>query len=455
MSATLTATAYDAEADVKAPLGERLERYFFVFVLMYAAGAVVQLAVQGPVPLRGALPQEPVALRAIWAVCYLIVFGLALRQVRLYSYVLREQPTLVALMLLMIASAAWSAVPADSLQHAVTASISMAIGVYLGFRYGAEGVVRLLATALAVSMVSSLLVMIFLPHWGTAVLIHAGAWLGVFSHKNALGMMSLLSILTFAYLARGRSGSMRRVWQGLCLVALVLLIGSGSMTSVAGLFIMGALAYSLKLFRRSKADITLALAGFAVAVLGGVPLILMMLSAILQAMGRDLTFTGRTDLWSMGFDSFLHRPFLGYGFDGFWDNHGPYGGAQIRAYVGWATPHVHNSWLEVALGIGVIGLALFAVVLWGTFARAITLFRRREERSDGFVALFVLYLCLYSFDEQVFLVRNDVLTMVLVAFATATLIDLRALKAETQEGTAVTPVELPDLALPPPENPAS
>jgi len=53
----------------------------------------------------------------------------------------------------------------------------------------------------------------------------------------------------------------------------------------------------------------------------------------------------------------------------------------------------------------------------------------------------MVYLCLYSLDEQVFLVRNDVLTLVLMAFATATLIDLRAQPAHP------TPVELPDLQL--------
>jgi hypothetical protein len=53
----------------------------------------------------------------------------------------------------------------------------------------------------------------------------------------------------------------------------------------------------------------------------------------------------------------------------------------------------------------------------------------------------MLYLALYSLDEQVFLVRNDVLTILLMAFATATLMDLRA------PAPGLTPVELPDLKL--------
>lgn len=427
---------------VKTPLGERLERYVFVFILLYGAGAVVQLAVQGPVPLRGALPQEPVTLRAIWAACYLVVFGFMLWHIRLYSFVLREQPALACLALLMIASAAWAAEPATSAQHAVTAVITMAIGVYLGFRYGAEGVVRLLAIALAIAMVTSLLVMILLPRWGTMVLIHPGAWLGVFSHKNSLGSMSLLSILCFAYLAQGASGPARRVWHGLIGVALILLVGSGSMTSLSGLVILSGFAYGLKVFRRSKADIALALIGFVTAALGAVPILLIAMSAILQAMGRDLTFSGRTDLWLMGLESLLHRPVLGYGFDSFWYDHGAFGGAQIRAFVGWETPHVHNSWIETGLGIGILGLALFVTVLGGTFLRAITLYRARGTRIDAFMALFVLYLCLYSFDEHVFLVRNDVLTILLTAFATASLVELRALRSAPAADPQIVPVDL-------------
>ena len=433
---------------VKAPLGERLERYFFVFILLYAAGAVVQLVVQGPVPMRGAVQQDPLQLRAIWAVCYVAVIGLIVAHIRLYGYVLREQPALVTLALVMLVSPVWSAEPAVSIQHAVTAVITMAIGVYIGLRYGADGTVRLLTIALAIAMVTSLLVMLLMPRWGTMVLIHPGAWLGVFSHKNALGMMSLLSILCFAYHLRGARGSARRLWQGLILVAFVLLLGSGSMTSILGLVILSACAYGLKVFRRSKADVTLALAGFAAAVLGAVPVLFAALGAILQSVGRDLTFTGRTDLWALGFESFLHRPLLGYGFDAFWDDHSAYGGAQIRAYLDWAAPHVHNSWLELSLGIGVLGLYLFAVLLGGTFLRAVSLLRRRGARIDGFVALFICYLGLYSLDEQVFLVRNDVLTVLLTAFATASLVDLRALRHAPPVQPDLTPVALAGLSLP-------
>jgi exopolysaccharide production protein ExoQ len=426
----------------KAPLGERLERYLFVFILLYAAGALVQLAIQGPVPLRGTMQQDSVPLRAVWAVCYLFVFGLVLTHIRLYTYVLREQPALVTLALVMLISASWSAEPAVSIQHAATAVITMAIGVYLGLRYGAEGVVRLLAIALAIAMVTSLLVMTLMPRWGTMVLIHPGAWLGVFSHKNALGMMSLLSILCFAYLARGAMGWPRRCWQGLIGVALILLLGAGSATAILGLPLLAAGASGLKLFRRSKTDIMLAMTGFAAAVFGAIPLLLITLGAILRSFGRDLTFTGRTDLWRMGFESALHRPLLGYGFDSFWDDHSAYGGAQIRAYLDWAAPHVHNSWLELSLGVGLLGLCFFAIVLGGTFMRAITLLRRRGAGIDGFVALFMLYLGLYSFDEQVFLVRNDVLTILLTAFATASLVDLRALRAQPEAEPDLVPVRL-------------
>jgi O-antigen ligase len=432
---------------LRAPFTQRLERWFFIFVLLYAAGALVQLAVQGPVPLRGVVAQDSAPLRAIWGGCYVIFGGIALYHLSLYAYVLRAQPTLLALCGFMLLSALWSADPMTSLQHSATVVIGMAIGAYLGMRYGAEGVVRLLAVALAIAMVTSLGVMIFMPRWGTMMVLHKGAWLGVFSHKNALGMMSLLAILCFGYLGRQTPRGRRLGWWILLAVALVLLAGSGSATSIVGLLILGACAYGLRLFQRSSADITLALTGLAAIGLGLVPVLFLALDAVLPAFGRDLTFTGRTDLWALGFDSLLHRPLLGFGFDSFWDDHSGFGGAQIRSLVGWTAPHVHNSWLELALGIGIIGLSLFASLFARTLVRAIRLLRLRAEPIDGFVALFMLYLCLYSFDEQVFLVRNDVLTLVLMAFATATLIDLRAL-ANRPAQPGVTPVELPDLKLP-------
>jgi len=105
-----------AALPLRGPFAQRAERWFFIFVLLYAAGALVQLVVQGPVPLRGVMTQDSEQLRAIWAGCYAVFVAMALYHLSLYGYVLRTQPLLLALCGFMLLSAIWSADPMTSLQ---------------------------------------------------------------------------------------------------------------------------------------------------------------------------------------------------------------------------------------------------------------------------------------------------------------------------------------------------
>lgn len=407
-------------------LGERAELYFFVFVLLYGAGALVQLVIQGPIPLRGAVVLETSPLRAIWAVCYVITAVLAVRRIAIFSQLLREQPALMSLCVLILGSVLWASDAELSLERAATTIIGLMIGAYLGMRYGVDGVIRLTAIALGIATVSSLALMLFAPAWGTMAFIHPGSWLGVFSHKNALGSMSLLGILCFRFVLREAERFDRRLWQGLIVGALILLIGSRSMTAIVGLVMLEGAGFGLKLFQRSRADVKMALAGFILALVVFIPLLWVVLDWALPLIGRDITFTGRADLWRLGLEAFEQKPITGYGFDSFWADHGAYGGAQIRALVGWAAPHVHNSWLELGLGLGALGLVLFATSLFSAIGRTLALIRWRGEPGDYFVGVFWCYVLLYSFDEHVFLVRNDILTFLFAAFATTSLVDWRA-----------------------------
>jgi O-antigen ligase len=60
----------------------------------------------------------------------------------------------------------------------------------------------------------------------------------------------------------------------------------------------------------------------------------------------------------------LQRPFLGAGWDGFWPGKAA---DNIRNLVRWNAPHAHNSFIEMALNIGVIGLIIFLVCVFNCF----------------------------------------------------------------------------------------
>ena len=88
-----------------------------------------------------------------------------------------------------------------------------------------------------------------------------------------------------------------------------------------------------------------------------------------MAIGRDPTLTGRTQLWDFVQAMIDQRPLHGYGYHAFFDLPGLQ--EHLLALVGWPAPNAHSGYLEVWLGLGLVGLALTITLLLGAFIRAL------------------------------------------------------------------------------------
>jgi hypothetical protein len=108
----------------------------------------------------------------------------------------------------------------------------------------------------------------------------------------------------------------------------------------------------------------------------------------------DMTLTGRTDIWALSWEAIQSRFWAGYGYGAFWSN--PWGPAtEIWDALNWRVPSSHSGVLELWLGLGFVGVALFAALLLRTFRR-VTLelaSNRREEAlwRVGFFFIFVVH----------------------------------------------------------------
>lgn len=88
---------------------------------------------------------------------------------------------------------------------------------------------------------------------------------------------------------------------------------------------------------------------------------------VLSAFGKDTSLTGRTDLWQYAEQEIAKQPYLGLGAGGFWT---PYDGASTarviydefyKSYS--ATFNFHNSFYEIAVHQGLIGLGLVLLTI--------------------------------------------------------------------------------------------
>jgi O-antigen ligase len=168
---------------------------------------------------------------------------------------------------------------------------------------------KLLYRMTAALVVCSLLWAVITPGNGGQSSGSPGLWRGVFSNKNQLGWIATLSLLVIL-------GEVSRVrWKMpafLMLIAVICIFKSGSkgalVAAVVTVGYMGLLA-----FLRTRVTAALGISVVLGTLLSAVVFGFLVLPALLALLGKDPTFTGRTFVWSMYFNSMVNTPFLGEG----------------------------------------------------------------------------------------------------------------------------------------------
>jgi exopolysaccharide production protein ExoQ len=135
-----------------------------------------------------------------------------------------------------------------------------------------------------------------------------------------------------------------------------------------------------------------------------VPILLLMsqqfssvISPLVEALGRNMTFTGRTDIWAQ-ITSTTVNPLIGAGYWNFWG--GP-GGRAITRAMNTPVPNAHCGYLDIYLDGGFVGLFLLYVCLFSCGQRIIGNFQKNRYQSVRLAVLIAAIL--YNLSESIFL----------------------------------------------------
>ncbi len=231
----------------------------------------------------------------------------------------------------------------------------------------------------------------------TGVAPNYPGWHGLFDHKNVMTpVLILMLVLTVLF-----DKNPKTRWLTLAAIGVVV-IGSTSMTGVAGSLIVVALLYWLQALDRvetrlSAPFIVSSVATGAAVVLG----IVASLSAIVEVAGKDLTFTGRTDIWAATWHAIEQRPLFGYGLGGLFSNPPTPTTAKVNAEIGFDVPHAHSGMLELISQVGFIGGALF-VIFMGSWIVSSVRVRRVEPALGAFGLALAAAIVIIGLSENVY-----------------------------------------------------
>jgi exopolysaccharide production protein ExoQ len=275
---------------------------------------------------------------------------------------------------------------------------------YIMSRYSIDQVLELLLVLGTVTIVASIMFALALPQYGLDQMGgHSDAWKGIFSAKNYLGNMALF-FLTVAVSYRGRTPFLRSVRLAqivFCLIAIAFSRATTAWLLTVIYIVLFTVMKTLHGFRKKDYLVVCLLLLVVFSVVTAV--IVVWPDFLITLLGKDLTLTGRTGIWSAVTDSIAKRPLLGYGYQAFWL------GLEGESYrvvlaVSWMLAQAQNGFLDVMLEMGVLGLVIVLLVFGFAFRDGVVcLLRSRDDTYlhavEWYLAIVVLTL-IYNLDES-------------------------------------------------------
>jgi exopolysaccharide production protein ExoQ len=388
-------------------LWSRASTWSLLLLLLYFAVAGVSPFVNDPTATRavqtssaGGLFAERVSKLLIAVACMIFVAQRhrVVRRLSMQMKLITSFP-LLALLLYPVSQQPMRTISSGGLLLA-----GVLLMYYIMSRYTIDQVLELFLVLGTVTIMASIIFALALPQYGLDQLGgHSTAWKGIFSAKNYLGNLALF-FLTATVSYRGRTPflrSLRLLQIMFCVAAIVFSQAATARVLTVVYMALFVVMKTLRGFR--KKDYFVVSLTLLVIFSAAVAVIVIWPGSLFSLLGKDVTLTGRTGIWSAVTESIAKRPLLGYGYQAFWL------GLEGESYrviltVSWVLAQAQNGFLDVMLEMGVAGLAIVLFVFGFAFRDgAVCLLRSHDDaqlRAVEWYLTIVILTLIYNLDES-------------------------------------------------------
>lgn len=237
------------------------------------------------------------------------------------------------------------------------------------------------------AVIASLVAVTLVSDWAVD---RNGDWTGVFNNRNSFAPVCGLAIISLAPMAAVSRGRRRALLVAVCGCAVIGLLGAGSRT--AWLAVCSAVGFASMigwagLRRRSGRSVVLPFVLVAAgAVSGG--------GAVARLWGES-TFEQRRTMWRFAWEWIGDRPLHGHGWWSVW-NTPRFTSLDALLQRGSA----HNSFLDVWLGVGLVGFVCYVVIVATALGATIVLLWRRPSLESWFLTAMTTFLVVENLTES-------------------------------------------------------
>jgi O-antigen ligase len=147
---------------------------------------------------------------------------------------------------------------------------------------------------------------------------------------------------------------------------------------------------------------------------------------IVDTLGKDLEFNGRVPIWILILDKAFERPWLGYGFAGFWTSpeslyvlNNSWAGTQASIEEG-VRFHAHNGFIDLFIQLGLLGLSLFIFNFIKVFLKVISVLNYTKAVEFFWMLQFLVLMLVFNLSEAITILSTGTLWTLYVSIALST-----------------------------------
>ncbi|NER50176.1 MAG: O-antigen ligase family protein [Symploca sp. SIO1A3] len=311
-----------------------------------------------------------------------------------------SNPFFWGLLVMAMMSISWSSSPLITLKAVMVLACINILAIYLVGQYEGQELFDIPMWSMAVMGLMSFVIRRKSNVGGS----HGGGLAGVLPSKNQLGILMAVATVLW-YLRANHQSKQRWLSWGIAAISFMLIPQTKSSGALVLLMTLFALVVSTNFLKKLK---------FQYAVIGITSLLFITmlisilivtnLEQIVGALGRDLTLTGRTEIWADYWAAAQQRLWLGYAPYGFWQHWlGVNNPAEKWNTRWWMPPHAHNGFLDVTLDLGLIGLGILLLSFLVTLIQAIQYLFNGKGGESSIPLILLMYAFQVNLSETQFL----------------------------------------------------
>lgn len=313
---------------------------------------------------------------------------------------IKREKFLTLFMVWALCSVLWSNYSLVSLKRwiGLFGEIIICLAALLHFRWS-EVALRHFRAILLLYLPLTILSIIFIPE---AIQWEFPAWRGLAATKNNLAQVALFSIiLCLGIIPYNRNRAINIVHYGMLTLAFTAYLGARSTTAfmVGGALLL--LLGTTHLGKRFKQGLVANF--YTVVVIASILAITALvtieapeiLESVFGLFGKDLSFTGRVDLWKMVFSMTEGNMLTGWGLGGFWVMDGAHLRPLFEEFV-WIPNQAHQGYIDILNQVGIPGLTLLLLMI-ASYLTGLSKLKKNSLWKWLFLGVIIL-----NFQESVF-----------------------------------------------------